>query len=58
METTKKVKAFDSVKMMREVRDRISAETQNMNVEQLRSYIQARLAPRIPPVADKTKKGS
>ena len=44
METTKKEKAFDSVKMMREARDRISAETQNMNAEQLKAYIKAKLA--------------
>ena len=43
METTKKEKAFDAVKMMRQARDRISVETQNMNAEQLKAYIKAKL---------------
>ena len=37
---TKPQKKFDAVKMMREIRDRISAETQNMTFEQLKKYIQ------------------
>ncbi len=37
---TKKQKTFDAVKMMREIRDRISAETQNMTFLQLKKYIQ------------------
>lgn len=37
--TNKKEKTFDAVKMMREIRDKISAETQNMTFEELRSYI-------------------
>ena len=44
METTKKKKSFDAVKMMREIRDRISAETQNMTVEQIKAYVKAKLA--------------
>lgn len=44
METSKKKKTFDAVKMMREIRDRISAETQNMSAEQLKAYIKAKLA--------------
>ena len=43
METIKKEKTFDAVKMMREIRDKISQETQNMTIEQLRAYIKARL---------------
>lgn len=43
METNKKQKSFDAVKMMREIRDKISEETQNMTVEQLKSYIKAKL---------------
>ena len=39
METKEKVKAFDAVKMMRDVRDKISEETQNMTLEQLKKYI-------------------
>jgi len=29
---TKKEKSFDAVKMMREIRDKISSETQNMTI--------------------------
>jgi hypothetical protein len=43
METIKKEKTFDAVKMMREIRDKISAETQNMTFEELRSYIKNKL---------------
>ena len=43
METKEKVKAFDAVKMMRDVRDRVSEETQNMTLEQLKKYIADRL---------------
>ena len=41
MET--KVKAFDAVKMMRDVRDKLSEETQNMTLEQLKKYIADKL---------------
>jgi hypothetical protein len=44
METTKKEKEFDAVKMMREIRDKISSETQNMTFEQLKAYIRQKLA--------------
>ena len=43
METKKKEKVFDAVKMMREIRDKISAETQNMTFEELNIYIEARI---------------
>lgn len=43
METKKKTKAFDAVKMMREIRDKISDETQNMTLDQLKTYIADRL---------------
>ena len=39
METTKKEKTFDAVKMMREIRDKISSETQNMTFEELKVFI-------------------
>ena len=39
MKTTKKEKQFDAVKMMREIRDKISSETQNMTFDELKSYI-------------------
>jgi hypothetical protein len=44
METTKKVKTFDAVKMMCDIREQISAETQNMNFEELKAYIKSQLA--------------
>jgi len=43
METIKKEKTFDAVKMMREIRDKISAETQNMTFAELKEYIQAKI---------------
>ncbi len=44
METTKKEKQFDAVKMMRDIRDKISSETQNMNFEELKAYIKQKLS--------------
>jgi len=40
---TKKEKSFDTVKMMRETRDKISLETQNMTFEELKKYIDLRI---------------
>lgn len=40
---TKKEKTFDTVKMMREIRDKISSETQNMTFEELKKYIDSRI---------------
>jgi hypothetical protein len=44
MEMTKKQKTFDAVKMMREIRDKISAETQNMSFEEMKAYIKKQLS--------------
>jgi len=44
METIKKEKTFDTVKMMREIRNQISSETQNMSFEQLKEYIRKQLS--------------
>lgn len=44
METIKKEKPFDAVKMMRDIRDKISAETQNMSFDELKAYIKKKLA--------------
>jgi hypothetical protein len=44
MEKIKKKKTFDAVKMMREIRDRISIETQNMTFEELKAYINKQLS--------------
>ncbi len=46
MEKSKKEKTFDAVKMMRESRDKISQETQNMTIEQLKAYIKVKLTER------------
>jgi hypothetical protein len=43
METNKNEKAFDAVKMMRDIRDNISAETQNMSFDELKAYIKKKL---------------
>jgi hypothetical protein len=43
MKTKEKVKTFDAVKMMRDIRDKVSNETQNMTLEQLKKYIAERL---------------
>ena len=43
MKTKIKEKSFDSVKMMREIRDNISSETQNMTFEELKNYINSRI---------------
>ncbi len=43
METTKKDKKFDAVKMMRDIRDKISVETKGMTVKELKEYIQKRI---------------
>ena len=44
MATTNKQKTFDAVKMMRDIRTKISDETQNMNFEELKAYIKKQLA--------------
>jgi hypothetical protein len=43
METNDKTNAFDAVKMMRDIRDKISNETQSMTLEELKKYIADRL---------------
>ena len=43
MKTIDKKKTFDAVRMMREVRDKISSETQNMTFSELKEYIENRI---------------
>ena len=43
MEMIKTEKKFDAVKMMREIRDKISSETQDMTFEELSVYIDTKL---------------
>ncbi len=40
MNKNKKEKTFDAVKMMRDIREKISEETQNMTSEELKKYIE------------------
>lgn len=44
MEANREEEPFDAVKMMREIRDKISSETQNMTFEELKAYIKEQLA--------------
>lgn len=44
MEPKEKTKAFDAVKMMRDIRDKITEETQGMTLEQSKKYIADRCA--------------
>ena len=43
METIKKEKTFDAVKMMREAREKISKETENMTFAELKAYIKSKI---------------
>ena len=43
MKTINKEKQFDAVKMMRDIRDKISSDTQNMTFDELKAYINQRL---------------
>jgi hypothetical protein len=36
-------KSFDAVKMMRDIRNKVSAETKDMNFDELKEYIQKQL---------------
>ena len=44
MKTPKKEKQFDAVKMMRDIRDKITSETQNMTFDALKAYIKQKLS--------------
>ena len=44
MKTIKNEKQFDAVKMMRDIRKKISSETQNMTFEELKAYIKKQLS--------------
>jgi hypothetical protein len=50
MKTIEKEKVFDAVKMMRDTRDKISAETQEMSFDELKAYIKQRLADKKTPL--------
>ncbi len=40
-------KEFDAVKMMREIRDKLSKELENMSYEEQRKYIRGKIKPEI-----------
>lgn len=40
---SKKEKSFDAVKMMRDIRDKISIDTLSMTFEELKAYIETRI---------------
>ncbi len=40
---TKIEKKFDSVKMMREIRDKISKDTENMDFKEFKNYMDSKL---------------
>ena len=44
MKTNKHEKDFDAVEMMREIRNAINAEIKDMSFEELRAYIDSKLA--------------
>ena len=43
---------LDTIETLREIRDKVSSETQNMTFEQLQKYIQERLKDTIHPTAN------
>lgn len=43
MATKEQTKTFDAVKMMRDIRDKVTAETENMTFAQLKKYLADRL---------------
>ena len=43
METIKKGKTFDAVKMMRDIRDKVSSETKDMTFAELKEYVQTKI---------------
>jgi hypothetical protein len=43
----KSEKEFDAVKMMREIRDKLSKEFMNMSYEEQKRYIKEKVKPRI-----------
>ncbi len=44
MKTNRRQKDFDAVEMMRDIRKSINAEIKDMSFEELRAYIDAKLA--------------
>ncbi len=51
MKTEKQKIGKSTIEQLREIRDKISAETQNMTFEQLQRYIEERLTETLHPTA-------
>jgi hypothetical protein len=56
MKTIKKEKTFDAVKMMRQIRDKISEETKDMSFEELKAYINKKLSESKTPLVGQNPK--
>ncbi len=53
MKTNKTENKFDAVKMMRDIRNKISNETQGMKFEEFKQYIKTKLAEsKIKPIGE------
>ncbi len=52
MKTKNKQTGKSTIETLREIRDKVSSETQNMTFEQLQKYIQERLKDTIHPTAN------
>ncbi len=57
MKTEKQKTRKSTIELLREIRDKISAETQNMTFEQLQKYIEERLTKTLHPTAAWRKRG-
>lgn len=57
MKTEKQKMGKSTIEQLREIRDKISAETQNMSFEQLQKYIKERLTETLHPTAVWSKRG-
>jgi hypothetical protein len=53
--TKKKIKKFDAVKTMREIRDKLSLQIMDMSYDEERAYLDKLLAERNPPHSDTSK---
>jgi len=57
MKTEKQKTGKSTIEQLREIRDKISAETQNMTFEQLKKYVEERLTETLHPTAVWQKRG-
>jgi hypothetical protein len=57
MKAEKEKTEKSTIEQLREIRDKISAETQNMTFEQLKEYVEERLKETLHPTAVWRKRG-